>query len=69
MHEMTRSDPEQLRAAITHLLEHTERALRLPQAPRFAGPDGGHSPAVQAAAAGLIARHDRHDGRGDKGDQ
>ena len=58
MGEMTRSDPEQLRAAITHLLEHTEEAVRLPEALRFGGSDERHARAVQEAAAELIRSRD-----------
>jgi hypothetical protein len=58
MGEMTRSDPDQLRAAITHVLEHTEEAVRLPDALRFGGSDESRARAVQEAAAELIGRHD-----------
>lgn len=58
MGEMTRSDPEQLRAAIKHLLEHTDEAVRLPDALRLGGSEESHARAIQEAATELLERHD-----------
>jgi hypothetical protein len=65
--KMSSTDPNELRAAISHLLEQTEEELRLPDAPHGSDSDGRRmrARALEVAAAELI---DRHEDQGNHGD-